>query len=228
MDVVRVNARILAVLGASTLSVVACVPPTEGSVSSCISDREVSELRQEAVPPAEAPTQAASGKTFYVRLGWGLLAGDEQARSATDWAGSLSVDQGTLHLSHLNFVEGGDHPTAQIDSNRVSWTSQTQHGFDGLVARVEVPSDDATLTFDTPSFHRQIRASELTGGDDAVFVHGRHRGRLGGSRQRLKHRQKSAFIALRQRRRQLRGDLVGREQRALLDLGEHDLVHRFS
>ncbi len=165
----HVNARWLAVMVASALTVVACAPPSEGSESSSITDRELSELQQEAVPPALPPSQAASGKTFYVRVAWGLLAGDPQARSATDWAGSLSLDQGTLHLSQLNFVEGGDHPSAQVEPNRVSWSSQTQHAADGLVARVEVPSDDATLTLDTPSFHREIRASELTGGDDAVF-----------------------------------------------------------
>ncbi len=150
------------------LAAVACGAPV-ASQPGLISDREIGELQQELVPPAQTPTQAASGKTFYVRLAWGFLAGNEQPAPNVDWSGSLSVDQGTVQLSQLTYFEGGDRPVAQNEPSKISWVSQTNRHFDGLVARVEVPSDDATLTFDTSRFHHEFRASELTGGDDAVF-----------------------------------------------------------
>jgi hypothetical protein len=154
--------------GALALAGAACAPPAEDEAS-LVTDAEINSLQQDLVPPEQAPTQASSGKTFYVRLAWGFLAGKPAAQNWIDWTGSLSVDQGTVQLTHLTYFEKTDKPAAQTESDRISWTSRTKPHFDGLIARVEVPSDDATLTFDTPPFHHAFRATELTGGDDAVF-----------------------------------------------------------
>jgi hypothetical protein len=155
-----------AILG--SLLLMACGQAEEDE-RSLIPDSDIAALQDEAVPPEVAPAAATSGRSFYLRLAWGLLAGDRQARDWVDWSGSLSVSEGTVQLSHLTYFERSDRPDAQPEPDRIGWTSRTKPHFDGLVARVELPSDDATVTVDTPLFHHTFRANELTGGDDAIF-----------------------------------------------------------
>jgi hypothetical protein len=157
-----------ALVAALTSALAACGQPEEDE-RRLVSDRELAPLQQVLVPPEALPTQAAAGRTFYVRVAWGLLAGDRLARESVDWSGSLSVDEGRVQLTHLTASDELGGPEAASEESRIRWGSRTRSGFAGLVARVEVPSDDATVTLETPMFQRSFRASELTGGDEALF-----------------------------------------------------------
>jgi hypothetical protein len=155
-------------VGLLALGAAACTPPDEDE-RSLVTDQEIAEMHQALVPPEVPPTQASTGKSFYVRLTWGLLAGNALAKDWVDWSGSLSTDEGSVQLSHLIYFENEDHPDGSTSPSSIEWTSHTRPHFDGLVARVEVPDDANTLTLSMPHFERSFRASELTGGDDAVF-----------------------------------------------------------
>ena len=160
--------RSFAIAALAALALAAC-GAQEDDERALIPDSELAALQQETVPPETAPAAATSGRSFYLRLAWGLLAGDKSAPSWIDWTGSLSASEGTVQLTHLTYFDREDRPDAQTEASRISWVSKTKPHFDGIVARVELPSDDATVTFDTPAFSRTFRASELAGGDDAVF-----------------------------------------------------------
>ena len=161
-------------LGFLVLSgLLACGQPEE-SESALVTDSELLSLRDQAVPPEVGPAQAPSGRSFYVRLTWGRLEGRQGKAPAVAGQGilgqgTLSVDQGTVQLSRTLTSDVRAASAVQDTPDRISWTGEQAQGFDGVVARVEVPSDDATLTIETPRFRRAFRASELEGGDDAVF-----------------------------------------------------------
>jgi hypothetical protein len=150
---------------------VGCGQQAEDDERALVSDADIAALQQESVPPETAPDAASSGRSFYLRLAWGRLAGEGRtpATAAVDWSGSVSVSEGTVALSRLNYFDSDSRPEAQGEGGRIAWVSHLQPRFAGLVARVELPSDDATVTVDTPLFRHTFRASELTGGDDAVF-----------------------------------------------------------
>jgi len=138
---------------------------------STISDAEITALQQTSVPPETAPDAASSGRSFYLRLAWGQLAGEAAPASAVDWSGSVTVSQGTVALSRLDYFDASGRPEVQAaEPGRIEWASRLQPQFAGLIARVELPSDDATVTVDMPLFRHTFRASELTGGDDAVYA----------------------------------------------------------
>jgi hypothetical protein len=163
-------------LGFFVLSgLLACGQPEE-SESALVSDTELLALRDQAVPPEVGPAQAPSGRSFYVRLTWGRLEGRQGkavgASSVVLGQGTLTVDQGTVQLSRTLTSDSRAASATQDAPDRIAWTGEAAQGFDGVVARVEVPSDDATLTIETPRFRRAFRASELEGGDDAVFAVG--------------------------------------------------------
>lgn len=151
----------------AALFLVAC--GGEEDERSLIPDSELAAVQQDLVPPEVAPAPSSAGRSLYVRLAWGLLAGDKAARETVDWSGQLSVSEGTVQLTYLTYFDRADKPLAQTAPDHISWTSRTRPHFDGLVARLELPSDDATVTVDMPGFHRTFRASELTGGDEALF-----------------------------------------------------------
>lgn len=134
-----------------------------------IPESDLAALQQELVPPEVAPGPSSAGRSLYLRLAWGYLAGKRGASEVVDWSGQLSVTEGRVQLTHLTYFEGHDRPEAQVADDHVAWISRTRPHFDGIVVRLELPSDDATVTVDMPRFHRTFRASELTGGDDAVF-----------------------------------------------------------
>lgn len=156
-----------AVLGAVLLS--ACGQLADEDDRALISDADIVALQQESVPPEVAPDAASSGRSFYLRLTWGRLAAEGQPEATVDWSGSVTVSEGTVQLTRLNYFAGADRPDARGEGGRVEWTSRLRPQFAGLVARVELPSDDATVTVDMPLFRHTFRASELTGGDDAVY-----------------------------------------------------------
>ncbi|MBS2031555.1 MAG: hypothetical protein JST54_26890 [Deltaproteobacteria bacterium] len=160
--------RSLGFAAVAAVALAAC-GPAEDDERALIPDSDVAALQQETVPPETPAAASTSGRSFYLRLAWGLLAGDKSAPNWVDWTGSLSASEGTVQLTHLTYFDREDRPDAQTEADRISWVSKTKPHFDGIVARVELPSDDATVTFETPAFSRTFRASELAGGDDAVF-----------------------------------------------------------
>jgi hypothetical protein len=154
----------------SALILAACGPARlEDDGSNLFREDEITSLRQQIVPPETAPDQSATGKSFYVRVAWSDLSGKGAGLVIPDWAGSFTADDGTVQLTHILFQDGSDQPEASGDSSQIRWSSRGNAQLGGLVARVEVPADDATLSLEMPLFHRTFRASELTGGDDAIF-----------------------------------------------------------
>ena len=128
----RVSPHYLIASGLLALAAAACAPPSDGEPG-LISDREISELQQERVPPG-AGTHAGRLREDVLTCGWpgaSFAQNEQRGLTTIDWSGSLSVDQGTVQLSHLTYFEGGDHPVAQNESNRISWVSQTTSHFDG-------------------------------------------------------------------------------------------------
>lgn len=83
---------------------------------------------------------------FFVRVTWGNLDHDSTITFATDWSGSLTVDDGAVLLKRLIRFEPGDHILPRTSYDLLEWESYTQPSFDGVLVKIIPVSRTSDLT----------------------------------------------------------------------------------
>lgn len=73
---------------------------------------------------------------LYLRITWGNLRRDSTVNFATDWSGSLTVDNGVVVLKRLIRFEPGDRILLRTARDKIEWISHTGLGFDGILVKV--------------------------------------------------------------------------------------------
>lgn len=104
-------------------------------------------------------------KAYFVRLTYGLLAGDSSATEVIDWSGSIEVNKGVLVVLKKIRFEDNDFIHLPRDSRtKVDITSQTKQHFDGLLLAV-VDSDttdtEGLLTINIGSYSKTLAFADL-------------------------------------------------------------------
>lgn len=153
---------------AGTLCALAgCGPQTQEEL---ITDQEISEVQSTSSALTTAVEQPPNGPpAFHLRLTWGLLGGNRQARTWIPWTGGVKVDSGTARLQHLIFFDRHDSPQASNDPTEVRWTSRTAPHFDGVVVRIQPRTVTDKVHVTTPLFSKDFDSAQLAQGTEQRF-----------------------------------------------------------
>lgn len=87
----------------------------------------------ETEPELEDDLTNSHVNVYFLRIAWGILAGDSTATEVVNWSGSAQVNKGTLALLRKIRFEGEDEIVRpRPDHRTLEWHSFTQPHFDGL------------------------------------------------------------------------------------------------
>lgn len=104
-------------------------------------------------------------KAYFVRLTYGLLAGDSLATEVIDWSGSLEVNKGILVVLKKIRFEDNDFIHLPRDSRtKVDITSQTKQHLDGLLLAVvdnDTTDDEGFLTINIGGYSTTLAFADM-------------------------------------------------------------------
>lgn len=113
----------------------------------------------------DQPTDSNGVKAYFLRITYGLLAGDSSATEVLDWSGSAEVDKGTLVVLKTIRFEGNDFINRPRESRQqLSFTSQTKQHFDGLLLAIidnDSTDTEGAFTFTAGGYSKTLMFSEL-------------------------------------------------------------------
>jgi hypothetical protein len=117
---------------------------------------------------------------FFIRVTWGNLERDSTITFATDWSGSLTVDNGVVLLKRVIQFEPDDHIVPRVRRDLLEWISHTGPSFDGIIIKVlPVPTvtaaamcndSNTVVNFDFGPFTKSYSLAELRDIHDIIPV----------------------------------------------------------
>ncbi len=104
-------------------------------------------------------------KAYFVRLTYGLLAGDSTATDVIDWSGSIAVSKGVLVvLKKIRFEDNDFIHLPRQSRTDVEFTSQTKQHLDGMLLAVidnDTTDQEGLLTINAGSYSQTFTFSEM-------------------------------------------------------------------
>jgi len=91
----------------------------------------------------------------YLMITWGNLEADSTVEDVTDWAGSLTVENGAVLLKRTIRFEGNDEILPRVSRDLLEWNSLTRPHYDGILVKLHkfMPRDstgDDSTRVDAP------------------------------------------------------------------------------